>query len=82
MNAAVDDKMLRLRELLLSDFGVNIDENGELVIEHYETKCECYGYVLGNAEKDGFFSRYESCPKSAYIQYVTNLRRVPPVLVL
>lgn len=78
MNDKVDEEILKLRELLLSGSAANIDENGELIREYYETKCECCGYILGNTEKDGFFSRYVSCPKCAYIQYVPNFKRVPP----
>ena len=78
MDAAVDEKILKLRELLLADSSVNIGESGELVREYYETKCECCGYVLEDTEKDGFVIKYVSCPKCAYIQYVPNFKKVPP----
>ena len=81
----IDKAILELRELLTSgNSNIDIDADGNLIdadgnlLQNYETKCECCGYVLGNTEQDGFYSRYMKCPNCGYIQYVPNWKRVPP----
>ena len=79
VSETIDKAILELRELLTSgNSNIDIDADGNLILENYETKCECCGYVLGNTEQDGFYSRYMKCPNCGYIQYVPNCKRVPP----
>ena len=79
MSETIDKAILELRELLTSgNSNIDIDADGNLILENYETKCKCYGYVLGNTEQDGFYMRYMKCPNCGYIQYVPNCKRVPP----
>lgn len=79
MSETIDKAILELRELLTSgNSNIDIDADGNLIPENYETKCECCGYVLGNTEQDGFYMRYMKCPNCGYIQYVPNCKRVPP----
>lgn len=85
MSETIDKAILELRELLTSgNSNIDIDADGNLMdadgnlLQNYETKCECCGYVLGNTEQDGFYSRYMKCPNCGYIQYVPNWKRVPP----
>ena len=77
VSETIDKAILELRELLISG-NSNIDADGNLILENYETKCECCGYVLGNTKQDGFYMRYMKCPNCGYIQYVPNCKRVPP----
>lgn len=79
MSETIDKAILELRELLTSgNSNIDIDADGNLILENYETKCKCCGYVLGNTEQDGFYMRYMKCPNCGYIQYVPNCKRVPP----
>lgn len=71
MGETIDKAILELRELLTSENSI-IDAEGNLVPENYETRCECCGYVLGNAEQYGFHARYMRCPNCAYVQYVSD----------
>lgn len=77
MSEALEKAILELRELLTSETDI-VDSNGNLIMENYDTKCECCGYVLGNTEQDGIYQRYVTCPNCSYIQYVPNYKTVPP----
>lgn len=79
VSETIDKDILELRELLTSgNSKINIDADSNLILENYETKCKCCGYVLGNTEQDGFYMRYMKCPDCGYVQYVPNCKRVPP----
>ena len=77
MGETIDKAILELRELLTSENSI-IDAEGNLVPENYKIRRECCGYVLGNAEQYSFHARYMKCSNCAYVQYVSNYKRVPP----
>ncbi len=81
MSETIDKTILELRELLTSgNSNIDIDADGKLIFENYETKCGCCGYVLANTKQDELHHhmRYMKCPNCGYIQCVPNLKRVPP----